>query len=154
MVVLQDLHFLFATDDKLQEDLAYLCDLIAPTPPSDGPPSVKPRTTQYKRQRAEILELRRQRKNVTYPCGNEWLATKNLSRSTNTQLRSDIEQNASFIDQTVRTLSKKPRLELDVSSQEWKTYTLVVQASLRTDAIHAIADRQYSFLQTASSRKS
>ncbi|KAH9098995.1 hypothetical protein LEN26_016434 [Aphanomyces euteiches] len=77
-----------------------------------------------------------------------------LSRSTNTQLRSDIEQNASFIDQTVRTLSKKPRLELDVSSEEWKTYTLVAQASLRTDAILAIADRQYSFLQTASSRKS
>ncbi|KAH9161043.1 hypothetical protein LEN26_001612 [Aphanomyces euteiches] len=71
------------------------------------------------------------------------------SISENEKLRAHVVENATFIEEMVETLRKKPRLSLDACSEEWKTYKLAAQASLRTAAIHAIADRQYSQLQTA-----
>ncbi|CAK4381043.1 unnamed protein product [Aphanomyces euteiches] len=66
--VVQDVHFLFATDDKLREDLAYVCDLLDSNDEDQLKISAKPTTarlkathcSQYQRQKREILELRRQ----------------------------------------------------------------------------------------------
>ncbi|CAK4074799.1 unnamed protein product [Aphanomyces euteiches] len=46
-------------------------------------------------------------------------------------------------------LHKKPRLNAKLSSEDWQECKLAVSASLRAAGIHAIADRQYTRLDTA-----
>ncbi|CAK4081818.1 unnamed protein product [Aphanomyces euteiches] len=160
--VVQDVHFLFATDDKLREDLAYVCDLLDSNDEDQLKISAKPTTarlkathcSQYQRQKREILELRRQAVTAT-PDMSLWeraardqLYAKSKALCENEQLRAHVEENATFIEEMTRALQKRPRLSLNSHSEDWKAYKLAAQASLRTAAIHAIADRQYALLDT------
>ncbi|CAK4744581.1 unnamed protein product [Aphanomyces euteiches] len=178
--VVQDVHLLFATDDQLRDDLAYVCSLLdsperKPSPPSSSitrtsksPEESKPTLSHQDRRKREILELRRQvdilknqlldakQQATGKPDMSAWeraardqMYAKSKSISENEQLRAQVEENATFIEDMTRVLRKRPRLSLDVHSEEWKAYKLAAQTSLRTAAIHAIADRQYQQLQTA-----
>ncbi|CAK4776307.1 unnamed protein product [Aphanomyces euteiches] len=167
--VVQDLHFLFASDEELRVDLAYVCSLLE-SPESTTVALAKTSKTisHQDRRKQEILVLRRQvdilkakllelqhqatakpdmtvweraARNQSYACGK--------ALSENEQLRSNIEQNAFFIQELVYTLQKKPRLTSNVDSEEWRAFKLVAQKSLRIAAIHAIADHQFNQLQTA-----
>ncbi|CAK4084250.1 unnamed protein product [Aphanomyces euteiches] len=71
------------------------------------------------------------------------------SLNENELLRADIQRNAAFIEEIAGSLLKRPRLTLDVSSEEWRTYKLAAHALLRIAAIHAIAGHQYDMLETA-----
>ncbi|ETW05276.1 hypothetical protein, variant [Aphanomyces invadans] len=64
----------------------------------------------------------------------------------NEALHDAVTQQATFIEQMQRVFRKKPRLDTfrDIESESWQSYTLSAHASLRTAAIHAIADRQRS----------
>ncbi|CAK4685878.1 unnamed protein product [Aphanomyces euteiches] len=174
--LMDDLRFLFAADDELNRDLSYVCDLL--NPPERRPVSEdgktktvtgkRPVQTQYKRQQLEILELRRQvdllkekllqakRFATVKPDMSLWeraardqIYAKSKSFQENEHLKASVEENTTFIEDMTRLLRKKPRLSFDVHSEEWRTYKLAAQASLRTAAIHAIADYQYNQLQTA-----
>ncbi|CAK4460949.1 unnamed protein product, partial [Aphanomyces euteiches] len=174
--LMDDLRFLFAADDELNRDLSYVCDLL--NPPERSPVSEdgktktvtgkRPVQTQYKRQQLEILELRRQvdllkekllqakRFATVKPDMSLWeraardqIYAKSKSFQENEHLQASVEESTTFIEDMTRLLRKKPRLSFDVHSEEWRTYKLAAQASLRTAAIHAIADYQYNQLQTA-----
>ncbi|KAH9117205.1 hypothetical protein AeMF1_008984 [Aphanomyces euteiches] len=200
---LQDLQFLIATDDHLQEELANVCEILnsdeaitspeamtsSPTSSStlDGSGSVeiqnergylpqefakvkpKPQRTAV-RQREEILSLQKQIKEMTEILNADkstvmvnydislWkqtarkeLIAKNKALEENAYLRQAVGEHATFIEQMQRVFTKKPRLstDIDIHSEEWQTYKLAAQASLREAAIHAIADRQYHRLQSA-----
>ncbi|RHY16999.1 hypothetical protein DYB25_003770 [Aphanomyces astaci] len=79
------------------------------------------------------------------------LQAKLRSLGENEQLKADIAVQATFIGEMEKYFRKKPRLTMDtdVQSDEWQSYKLAAQASLRSAAIHAIADRQYRRLDTA-----
>ncbi|CAK4547410.1 unnamed protein product, partial [Aphanomyces euteiches] len=171
--VVQDLHLLFATDDQLHKDLAYICSLLDSPERSMKSKRERPKTTSQEfahmdRRKRQILQLRRQvdtlkdtllqaQQIVTgKPDMSTWeraareqMLAYNKSLSDNEKLRAHVEENATFIEEMVSTLRKKPRLSLDVDSEEWRTYKLAAQANLRNAAIHAIADHQYNQLQTA-----
>ncbi|CAK4344052.1 unnamed protein product [Aphanomyces euteiches] len=115
--VVQDVHFLFATDDKLREDLAYAV-------------TATPDMSLWER------------------AARDQLYAKSKALCENEQLRAHVEENATFIEEMTRALQKRPRLSLNSHSEDWKAYKLAAQASLRTAAIHAIADRQYALLDT------
>ncbi|KAF0694504.1 Aste57867_14620 [Aphanomyces stellatus] len=73
-------------------------------------------------------------------------------RAENQELRDAVDERASFIESMKRVLYKKPRWTTlpDASwSEEWQSYKLAAQQSLRVAAIHAIADRQYHRQATA-----
>ncbi|KAF0684267.1 Aste57867_23731 [Aphanomyces stellatus] len=73
---------------------------------------------------------------------------KNRSLQENAQLKETLHQQATFVDQMQKLCRKKPRWALsDVDSEEWKAYKVAAHASLRTAAIHAIADRQFHRMQ-------
>ncbi|KAF0684271.1 Aste57867_23735 [Aphanomyces stellatus] len=194
--IVRDLHFLFANDDELRDELSYVCDLLTDAP-NDPPPAAVPRSidddgddeaavepkaapkrprapvvvpeTGGTRQQREIRALREQvdllkdelieaKRQVSLSvdmsawerAARDQLYAKSKSLQENEQLRAVVAEQATFIDDMMRVLRKKPRLTtLDVHSDAWRTYKLAAQTSLRTAAIHAIADRQYAQLQTA-----
>ncbi|KAF0684272.1 Aste57867_23736 [Aphanomyces stellatus] len=76
------------------------------------------------------------------------LYARSKSLQENEELRAAVHDQATLIAHMTRLLRKKPRLTLDIHSEAWRTYKLAAQASLRVAAVHAIADRQYSQLQT------
>ncbi|RHY27209.1 hypothetical protein DYB32_006951 [Aphanomyces invadans] len=123
------------------------------------------------RQREEILLLRQQIEDLTAKLRAKetsavsttfdmtlWERTAKLeciemkkALQENEQLKDAVYQQATFIDQMQRVFRKKPRIgtNIDIHSEEWQTYKLAAQASLREAAIHAIADRQYRRMQSA-----
>ncbi|CAK4128252.1 unnamed protein product [Aphanomyces euteiches] len=123
---------------------------------------------QMDRRKRDILELRRQvdilkatllqAKNIAVgrPDMSVWeraarnqILAYSKSLSENEKLRAHVRENATFIEDMASTLRKRPRLSFDVHSEEWRTYKLAAQTSLRIAAIHAIADHQYKQLETA-----
>ncbi|KAH9109694.1 hypothetical protein AeMF1_015283 [Aphanomyces euteiches] len=143
--VVQDLHLLFATDDQLHKDLAYICSLLDSPERSMKSKRERPKTTSQEfahmdRRTRQLLQLRRQvdilkdsllqaqllatgkpdMSNWERAAREQMLAyTKSLSD--NEKLRAHVEENATFIEEMVSTLRKKPRLSLDVDSEEWRT---------------------------------
>ncbi|KAF0684265.1 Aste57867_23729 [Aphanomyces stellatus] len=134
------------------------------------PKKTRPRTTFEIRQREEINQLRGQVNALkatlcaaeaagTIPAAMPfWERTAKVERMEmhkaqheNEQLREAVGQQATFIQQMQRVFRKKPRLTLveDIASEEWQSYRLAAKASLRTAAIHAIADRQFHRMQNA-----
>ncbi|ETW05255.1 hypothetical protein H310_04220 [Aphanomyces invadans] len=79
------------------------------------------------------------------------LQAKLRSLGENEKLKADIATQSTFLGEMEKYFRKKPRLtmETDVQSEEWQSYKLAAQASLRVAAIHAIADRQYRRMDTA-----
>ncbi|KAG9407489.1 hypothetical protein AC1031_002206 [Aphanomyces cochlioides] len=172
----QDVHLLIATDEQLHQDLVYVSELLAsPRDSSKSTASQKKLTKASKpcmslidRRKIEIQELRRQvgilkvrlldaQQTATWkPNMGVWeraardqIYAYNKSLNENEVLRADIQKNATFIEEIAGSLFKRPRLTLDVSSEEWKTYKLAAHALLRTAAIHAITYHQYKMLETA-----
>ncbi|CAK4133219.1 unnamed protein product [Aphanomyces euteiches] len=67
----------------------------------------------------------------------------------NERLREQVFRQATFIEQMEKFCRKRPRLQSnDIQSEEWQSYRLVAQKSLRVAAIHAIADRQLHRMQS------
>ncbi|KAF0684280.1 Aste57867_23744 [Aphanomyces stellatus] len=205
--VLGDLHFLIATDDSLEHELAHVWDLLdtagdddddvavpalkspkctpsaSPSTSIDSPPPTAEDSTELDhkpkgrravrfsvKQREEILILRQQvsdykdqlkrassKRSVAERSRWEkaaWdeLAAKSKSLRENEELRTAIDEQATFIDYMQGILAKKrPRRQLsDMEMDEaWKSCKLAAHASLRIAAIHAIADRQYARQQSA-----
>ncbi|CAK4697879.1 unnamed protein product [Aphanomyces euteiches] len=141
--VVQDVHLLFATDDQLRDDLAYVCSLLdsperKPSPPSSSitrtsksPEESKPTLSHQDRRKREILELRRQvdilknqlldakQQATGKPDMSAWeraardqMYAKSKSISENEQLRAQVEENATFIEDMTRVLRKRPRLSV------------------------------------------
>ncbi|CAK4083707.1 unnamed protein product [Aphanomyces euteiches] len=193
--VLRDLHFLFANDEKLHDQLVYMCDLLSNSGGDESPGrndeeettnESKPKAqsdkkkrrsrakiphenTSYARQKREIDELRLQvdllredlqearRNAVKDNISSEWeqiareqFFEQNKAIQENEKLRTAVHQHATFIDDMTKILNKKPRLTPvnDSSSDAWQLYKLAAHASLRSAAIHAIADRQYSRMKS------
>ncbi|CAK4744696.1 hypothetical protein LEN26_021143 [Aphanomyces euteiches] len=199
--VLRDLHFLFAADEGLREDLSYVCDLLTDSSSNQVLPDAA--TNEYEarimnrllhpeqattkapkrrkrpvahtnpsrdRQRQEIDQLKRQvdllkdqlhetkRKSAMTLDMSAWervaqeqKVAKSRALKENEELRAATHEYITFIDEMTRVFHKKRRLtlELDITSEAWQEYKLAAQASLRVAAIHAIAERQYSRLDTA-----
>ncbi|KAH9105222.1 hypothetical protein AeMF1_018898 [Aphanomyces euteiches] len=156
--VVQDVHLLFATDDQLRDDLAYVCSLLdsperKPSPPSSSitrtsksPEESKPTLSHQDRRKREILELRRQvdiLKNQLLDAKQQATGKPDMS-AWERAARDQMYAKSKSISE-----NEQLRAQLDVHSEEWKAYKLAAQTSLRTAAIHAIADRQYQQLQTA-----
>ncbi|KAF0684279.1 Aste57867_23743 [Aphanomyces stellatus] len=80
----------------------------------------------------------------------EELAEKNKSLAENQRLRGAVVEQETFIEHMHMVLTKKPRLHMltEDDQEEWRSYKLAAQQSLRAAAIHAIADRQLRRLQT------
>ncbi|KAH9110866.1 hypothetical protein LEN26_003687 [Aphanomyces euteiches] len=119
------------------------------------------------RRRHEILELRRQVKalkkeliNVRHQAAMQnnmstWekaaraqLYHKQKAIQENELLRETTRDNSLFIAKMKTFLHKKPRSNAELSSEDWQEYKLAASASLRVAGIHAIADRQYTRLDT------
>ncbi|KAH9067375.1 hypothetical protein Ae201684P_021534 [Aphanomyces euteiches] len=66
----------------------------------------------------------------------------------NELLRETTRDNSLFIAKMKTFLHKKPRSNAELSSEDWQEYKLAASASLRVAGIHAIADRQYTRLDT------
>ncbi|CAK4855352.1 unnamed protein product [Aphanomyces euteiches] len=196
--LLQDLQFLFANDDQLQEDLANVCDLLLDgtstgldvdpvarntsltprlttsplhnhdatmVPPNPIKLTKDPRRFEV-RQREEIFHLRHQvemlkmqlnshgKHELATPSKWERLAMiesveKDKVLRENERLREQVFRQATFIEQMEKFCRKRPRLQSnDIQSEEWQSYRLVAQKSLRVAAIHAIADRQLHRMQS------
>ncbi|CAK4761849.1 unnamed protein product, partial [Aphanomyces euteiches] len=79
----------------------------------------------------------------------EQKVAKSRALKENEELRAATHEYITFIDEMTRVFHKKRRLTLDITSEAWQEYKLAAQASLRVAAIHAIAERQYSRLDTA-----
>ncbi|KAF0694510.1 Aste57867_14626 [Aphanomyces stellatus] len=136
-------------------------------------PNVAPagaRNTYQTRQKQEMLELQRQVHALKQQLDatklqvalqrdlGEWetaarveLYAKKKALEENELLRESTHHNSLFITKMQSLLRKKPRLTMayDPSSEEWQAYKLAAHASLRIAGIQAIADRQYSRLQTS-----
>ncbi|ETW05253.1 hypothetical protein, variant [Aphanomyces invadans] len=68
----------------------------------------------------------------------------------NTQLQHAIREQATFIDRMQKVIVKKPRIAaIATEAEAWKSCKLVAHRPLRIAAIHAIADRQLSRMQSA-----
>ncbi|CAK4129805.1 unnamed protein product [Aphanomyces euteiches] len=199
--VLRDLHFLFAADEGLREDLSYVCDLLTDSSSNQVLPDAA--TNEYEarimnrlldpeqattkapkrrkrpvahtnpsrdRQRQEIDQLKRQvdllkdqlhetkRKSAMTLDMSAWervaqeqKVAKSRALKENEELRAATHEYVTFIDEMTRVFHKKRHLtlELEITSEAWQAYKLAAQASLRVAAIHAIAERQYSRLDTA-----
>ncbi|KAF0684277.1 Aste57867_23741 [Aphanomyces stellatus] len=192
-----NLRDLFARDEDLRNDLAYICDLFSDStdgdesapldaPPLDSRPLTEPSSSSSSstssrtrfpqqnesrnRQRAEMKRLRRDVEQLSetltsmhhakatrvVPSGWEQvardeIASKNSAIHEHRQLRAQVDQNATFLDEMMHVLRKKPRLgtSSDMDSEAWREFKLAAQASLRVAAIHAIADREYGRMQSA-----
>ncbi|KAF0688793.1 Aste57867_19614 [Aphanomyces stellatus] len=79
------------------------------------------------------------------------LQAKLRALAENELLKADVDEQKTFIGEMEKYFKKKPRLTMDtdILSEEWQSYKLAAQASLRMAAIHAIADRQYRRMDTA-----
>ncbi|KAF0736084.1 hypothetical protein Ae201684_007670 [Aphanomyces euteiches] len=137
--VVQDLHLLFATDDQLCSDLEYVCNLLSsPEKPPTNSPSRTAKTSKktsswhLDRRKREILELRRQvdvlkgslleaqqlatgkpDMSVWERAARDQVVASSKSISENEKLRAHVVENATFIEEMVETLRKKPRLSLE-----------------------------------------
>ncbi|CAK4514931.1 unnamed protein product [Aphanomyces euteiches] len=67
----------------------------------------------------------------------------------NEMLREAADGNNYLIAKMKSLLGKRPRLCEETTSDQWKEYKLAASTSLRAAGIHAIADRQFSRLDTA-----
>ncbi|CAK4095570.1 unnamed protein product [Aphanomyces euteiches] len=74
---------------------------------------------------------------------------KQKSLAENEHLREAIEEHEGLIENMKSVLFKKPRRLNHRDIQEWQEYKLDANESLRARAIHAIADRQFSRMQSA-----
>ncbi|KAG9407501.1 hypothetical protein AC1031_002217 [Aphanomyces cochlioides] len=76
---------------------------------------------------------------------------KQKSLAENEHLREAIEEQEALIENMKRVIFKKPRLlnHRDIHVQGWQEYKLDANEFLRAAAIHAIADRQLSRMQSA-----
>ncbi|CAK4316641.1 unnamed protein product [Aphanomyces euteiches] len=193
--VMRDLHFLFASDEQLHDELVYMCDLLSDSTSDELPDDIlaelkvndakpniagdkkkrrvrvklTPENTSIGRQKREIYELRHQvdllkermvevsQEVAQHKNTSEWekiardeFFEKNKSMRENEKLRAAVHEHATFIDEMKHILRKKPRLMLttDLSSDAWQSCKLAAHASLRSAAIHAIADRQYARMQS------
>ncbi|CAK4083714.1 unnamed protein product [Aphanomyces euteiches] len=79
----------------------------------------------------------------------EQKVAKSRALKENEELRAATHEYVTFIDEMTRVFHKKRHLTLEITSEAWQAYKLAAQASLRVAAIHAIAERQYSRLDTA-----
>ncbi|KAF0694508.1 Aste57867_14624 [Aphanomyces stellatus] len=167
-VLLEDLEFLIATDEDLQDDLAHVCEILddassGPDVPSEEPPR-KPKRVRVNRQKAEIRELQKQvtslqaklahdktKQLVGAPLMNSaWARAARLEHAErkravreNEHLRAAVDEQSVFIQHVQASLAKKPRCGSSGHDDDWQSYKLAAHASLRAAAIHAIADRQY-----------
>ncbi|KAH9105217.1 hypothetical protein AeMF1_018893 [Aphanomyces euteiches] len=67
----------------------------------------------------------------------------------NERLKEVVHQQATFIEHMEKFCRKRPRLSThDMQSEEWQSYRLAAQQSLRVAPIHAIADRQLRRMQS------
>ncbi|KAG9407456.1 hypothetical protein AC1031_002176 [Aphanomyces cochlioides] len=166
----RDLHFLFASDQTLQDELAIVCDLLATSSEDDEkksrkrklrPPSKGCRESFESRRRQELYDLQCQVKVLKdkleeaklnaslQQCTSRWekLARRQRNEARKAILEQEdlvdaVNSNNMLIEQLKSLLRKKPRLQ--ATEDEWRVYKLVAHASLRRTAIHAIADRQYN----------
>ncbi|CAK4670301.1 hypothetical protein LEN26_001464 [Aphanomyces euteiches] len=171
----QELRLLFATDEQLRKDLVAVYELFSDTSSEDDPrPETEMSLPQRQvnqsreRQKREIKRLRHEvdalsadiasrHQARTTRVMSEWeqvardeLQAANDARREQQELLGQVQDNATFIDDMVQVLRKKPRLiATDVQSDAWRQCKLAAQASLRVAAIHAIADREYSRMQSA-----
>ncbi|KDO26030.1 hypothetical protein SPRG_08683 [Saprolegnia parasitica CBS 223.65] len=80
------------------------------------------------------------------------LLTKTEALQENAHLRGEVDRQVTFVDAMLTLLRKRPLPQTDVHNShmaDWKQYKLAAAQHLRTAAIHAIADREYSRQQTA-----
>ncbi|CAK4074706.1 unnamed protein product [Aphanomyces euteiches] len=166
----RDLHFLFASDQTLQDELAIVCDLLATSSEDDEkksrkrklrPPLKGCRESFESSRRQELYDLQCQVKvlkdkleetklNASLQlCTSRWekLARRQRNEARKAILEQEdlidaVNSNNTLIEQLKSLLRKKPRLQ--AIEDEWRVYKLVAHASLRRTAIHAIADRQYN----------
>ncbi|KAH9125936.1 hypothetical protein AeMF1_003536 [Aphanomyces euteiches] len=80
---------------------------------------------------------------------HDQLYKKQKAIQENGLLREAASENSIFIAKMKTLVHKKPRLNAKLSSEDWQEYKLAASASLRAAGIHAIADRQYTRLDTA-----
>ncbi|KAG9407512.1 hypothetical protein AC1031_002227 [Aphanomyces cochlioides] len=134
-------------------------------PPNPKKPTKEPRRFEV-RQREEIFLLRHQVEMLKMQLnshGKHELATpskwervakiesveKDKVLRENERLRGQVFRQATFIEQMEKFCRKQPRLSSnDMQSEEWQSYRLAAQKSLRVAAIHAIADRQLHRMQS------
>ncbi|OQR91740.1 hypothetical protein ACHHYP_04394 [Achlya hypogyna] len=155
--------------DRVLEDFSH-------PPAKRKAPSPEPVQAKNKfqfRQRQEILKLRAdvaalqvrlnelKAKEPTTPAAEPataWAAiakqellTKTEALQENAHLRSEVDRQATFVETMVALFRKRPLLQDTTNGHmaDWKQYKLAAALHLRTAAIHAIADREYSRQQTA-----
>ncbi|CAK4609504.1 unnamed protein product [Aphanomyces euteiches] len=158
--VVQDLHLLFATDDQLHKDLAYICSLLESPERPTKTKREKPTTTSQEfahmdRRKRQILQLRRQvdtlkdtllqaQQIVTgKPDMSTWeraareqMLAYSKSLSENEKLRAHVEENATFIEEMVSTFRKKPRLSTLEKVDPYTVYQSFRNLD-RDDQVHA-----------------
>ncbi|ETW05267.1 hypothetical protein, variant 1 [Aphanomyces invadans] len=172
--IMEDLQFLIATDEELQDDLVHVCNLLDSDPSTDDHHGTKPSTeapTVRRRKRRvrvdnykmEVTMLRAQVDTLKAQLDHLKLTNPTMDMSAwklaarrermeamrcqveNNELRAAVDERESLLEHMKRLLNKKPRWNLSESSwdEEWSSYKLAAQTSLRVAAIHAIADRQF-----------
>ncbi|KAF0694509.1 Aste57867_14625 [Aphanomyces stellatus] len=148
-------------DNSSALDVTESPDVTAPL----APPKPKKKRVRVNTARAEIQHLRCQVTQLkmallhaqeTHKATltlSEWAvaarregAEKKRALHENEQLRTHVTDGHSFIQHMQAAFAKKPRWTRampSIGSDEWQSYKLAAQTSLRVTAIHAIADREY-----------
>ncbi|KAH9067489.1 hypothetical protein Ae201684P_021646 [Aphanomyces euteiches] len=155
----QELRLLFATDEQLRKDLVAVYELFSDTSSEDDPRpetemSLPQRQVNQSRERQK-REIKRLRHEVDALSAD--IASRHQARTTRVigQRRSKGTARTAWtsarqcnVHRRHGTSSPK-ETATDVQSDAWRQCKLAAQASLRVAAIHAIADREYSRMQSA-----